>query len=179
MLRCAIAGTTDGRRPLADQVLMGAGTGGIMQASQETNPDTNLYWLSRLAPFAYLGRLDVQTAQSATELDHKDETKKMISLLGESKSMSEAVRTSQHILLERMAKIISIPAASVNVSKPVYMYGVDSLVAVELRNWLATELRCDLSIFDLTSDAPISEVCKRIASKSHLVPPEVRSCGTE
>lgn len=150
-----------------------------MQASQESNPETNLYWLSRLAPFAYLRRLDVQTAQATAGHNHKDETKKMISSLERSKSMNEAIQICQPILLERMAKIISISAASVNVSKPVYMYGVDSLVAVELRNWLATELKCDLSIFDLTSDAPISEVCRKMASKSQLVSADVRSCESE
>ena len=62
-----------------------------------------------------------------------------------------------------------IPATDIDTSKPVYSYGVDSLVAVELRNWIALELKSEISIFDLTSSAPITDVCKKIAGRSLIV----------
>lgn len=54
--------------------------------------------------------------------------------------------------------------------KSIHAYGVDSLVAVELRNWLSMELKTELTIFDLTGSEPISEVSKKIAGRSKLVP---------
>lgn len=89
--------------------------------------------------------------------------------------MDEAHEAAQDILLTKIANIISLPVADINTAKPLYTYGVDSLVAVELRNWLATEIKTELSIFDLTGSAPICDVSRKIADRSHLVTAEVKA----
>lgn len=144
-----------------------------MQVSQKENPGADFYWLRTLPQFAYLQQLDVREG-GATENDNENTESKLISQLSMCNSMHEANEVAQDVLLSKIAKVISVPIADINTANPVYTYGVDSLVAVELRNWLAMGIKSDLSIFDLTSNAPISEVSKKIASRSQLVPTEVK-----
>ncbi|PHH90552.1 hypothetical protein CDD83_3314 [Cordyceps sp. RAO-2017] len=168
LLQSALASTADSKNSLPGQLLVGACSGGIMQAAQKVNPDAHFSWLQTFASFAYLRELDVQD-EGATEVADKTEDQKLLDQLGRSKSMDEANDTVQQILLSKISKIVSVPVSDINTAKPVHTYGVDSLVAVELRNWLAMELKSDMSIFDLTSNAPISDVCRKIASRSHLI----------
>lgn len=45
-------------------------------------------------------------------------------------------------------------------------YGVDSLVAVELRNWVAKELDADIAVFETLGGATIAGIGSLAASKS-------------
>ena len=174
LLRCALAGTHDGESPLHQQLLVGAGSGGILQAAQKETPGADFYWLRTLTPFVYLQQLDVGAGDD-DETHEEDDGLKLLGKLSQCKSMQEANDISQEILLYKIAKGISIPVEDINTANPVYTYGVDSLVAVELRNWLSMEVKSDLSIFDLTSNAPITEVSKKIAQRSQLVPKTVKA----
>lgn len=138
-----------------------------------------MFWLTSQAPFSHLRRLGDSTSKTATGLPDGGRITQLIAQLARSSSSDEAVQTTQQILLERMAKVICLSVSDMDVSKPVYAYGVDSLVAVELRNWLAAELKSELSIFDLTSTASISDVGRKIASRSMLVKAELRSGTSE
>lgn len=144
-----------------------------MQASQKTTSEADFYWLRTLPQFAYLRQMDIRDAE-VDESEEEGDEKKLISQLKLSKSVDEANQMVQDLLLARISKVITLPVADINTAKPVYTYGVDSLVAVELRNWLSIALKSDLSIFDLISSAPISEVSKKIASRSQLVPRTVK-----
>lgn len=151
---------------------MGAGSGGAIQASQEdATGGGDYYWFRTLPHFAYLQRVDVQETSANEDKPSSDGS---IDRLSHATSLDAASEIVQEILLAKVTKIIMVPASDIDTSKPVYTYGVDSLVAVELRNWLALELKSDISIFDLTSSAPITEVCKKIATRSQLVPAELK-----
>jgi hypothetical protein len=46
---------------------------------------------------------------------------------------------------------------------------VDSLGAVEIRNWTFRELESDITVFDILAPMPISLLALKIASKSKLI----------
>lgn len=46
---------------------------------------------------------------------------------------------------------------------------VDSLVAVEVRNWLIRELQADISVFDILGTIPISALSVKIVEMSKLL----------
>ena len=56
----------------------------------------------------------------------------------------------------------------IDISKPLHAYGVDSLLAVELRNYFAKELSADVAIFDLMGGPSIGAVTLTVAKKSTL-----------
>lgn len=168
-------------------MVVGAGSGGAVQVARATNANADYYWLRTLSQFAYLQQVDVAASSSADGSGDDPAggagagggLDRLIRQLGQSTSLDGAVELAQEILLERVAKVIVTPVTDIDVSKPVYTYGVDSLVAVELRNWLALELRSDVSIFDLTSSAPITDVCRKIALRSQLVPAALKEDASD
>lgn len=48
-----------------------------------------------------------------------------------------------------LARILSRPVDEIDVGIPMHAHGVDSLVAVELRNWFSKSLKMDVKIFDI------------------------------
>lgn len=54
-----------------------------------------------------------------------------------------------------------------------FFVAVDSLKAIEVRNWIFGELKADVSVFDLLSPRPLSKLAVHIVAKSSLVSGEV------
>lgn len=55
-------------------------------------------------------------------------------------------------LAKMLSRWLSIPEENIDKQKPVHSFGVDSLVAVEIRYWLIKEMKADVSIFTIMSD---------------------------
>ncbi|KAJ5021191.1 hypothetical protein J3E71DRAFT_186571 [Bipolaris maydis] len=55
--------------------------------------------------------------------------------------------------------------------------GVDSIVAVDVRNWIARELESSIPLLELLANHPLSQLSVDIASRSKLVPVEIKSRG--
>ncbi|OJD33820.1 polyketide synthase [Diplodia corticola] len=69
-----------------------------------------------------------------------------------------------HHLRARMARLMMVPADEVDAQRPLGAYGVDSLVAAELRNWLAAETGVDVGVARLTAaDVPLGAVAWDVA----------------
>ncbi|PVH93503.1 polyketide synthase PksD [Periconia macrospinosa] len=69
-------------------------------------------------------------------------------------------------LAHKLARALSMPAEDVNVDKPLSVFGVDSLVAVELRNWIGKEFEADIPIFDLMNGGTVKAIGQTIARKT-------------
>lgn len=52
-----------------------------------------------------------------------------------------------------------------------HYYGVDSLVAVEMRNWLVKDMNADVAIFDILGGASIVAVSLVVAGRSGYLNP--------
>ncbi|KAM7210918.1 Polyketide synthase dehydratase domain containing protein [Rhypophila decipiens] len=52
-------------------------------------------------------------------------------------------------LVDKLSRVTSIPADEIDPARPLHVYGVDSLLAVELRNWFAWEFRADVAILEI------------------------------
>lgn len=75
-------------------------------------------------------------------------------------------------VVRKTADIFMLQPTDVDQRHPVTHYGVDSLVAVELRNWLAAHARADVSIFDVLQSASIADLAAVVARKSACVKAE-------
>jgi hypothetical protein len=69
-------------------------------------------------------------------------------------------------LKNKLSKMLSLPLADIDVDKPIHQYGVDSLAAVELRNWFSRELRAEVAIFDILGGANIASAVGLAVRKS-------------
>ncbi|KAI9691977.1 MAG: polyketide synthase [Bogoriella megaspora] len=83
-------------------------------------------------------------------------------------SVEERTEVVTALLAQKLARSLSIPAEDVNPNKPLFEYGVDSLIAVELRNWISKEFAADISVFDLMGGMKIAAVADFVATKANL-----------
>lgn len=72
-------------------------------------------------------------------------------------------------MVERLAKLMMMPESDVDAGRPLSAYGVDSLVAVEVRNWIARETGVDVSVFDLMASVPMRVLAGDLASRCKLL----------
>ena len=81
-------------------------------------------------------------------------------------SSAEVRRAVIDALAAKISKILSIPIEDLNVSQPMHSFGVDSLIAVELRNWFAKEIGADVAVFDILGGGTLSGIGALAAGKS-------------
>ncbi|KAF5555326.1 polyketide synthase [Fusarium napiforme] len=81
----------------------------------------------------------------------------------------EAVRLITLALAQRLAKLMMMPEDDIDTGKPLSSYGVDSLVAVEVRNWIAKEAVVEVSVFDIMANIPICQLAAELAAKSKVL----------
>jgi KR domain/Phosphopantetheine attachment site len=54
-------------------------------------------------------------------------------------------------IVERLAKLLFLPVDEIDVRRAVSSYGIDSMIAAELRNWLVKVFAADISFLELLS----------------------------
>lgn len=81
-------------------------------------------------------------------------------------SVKEASEIVEKAVVGKLADMFVIPEQDIDATKPLAKYGVDSLVAVELRNWLVPMTQCEMSIFDLLGAASLRWLATSIAKRS-------------
>lgn len=112
------------------------------------------------------------SSSTASAAENTADTKKSVShtaLLTAAKSPEEAEQVVLEALLLKLSRVLSVDVSNLDAAKPLHAYGVDSLVAVELRSWIAKELKAEVSVFDMTNASSISQVATTAAEKSKLV----------
>ncbi len=83
---------------------------------------------------------------------------------------AQAAAVLAEALTLKIAAMFDIPSADIDTSLPMARYGVDSLVAVELRKWLSGNVaRAKVSVFDILQSASLKEFSKLVAEKSNYM----------
>lgn len=65
--------------------------------------------------------------------------------------------------------MLCISEEDVDAQKPMHRFGVDSLVAVEVRYWLINSFKADVSIVKIMGNASLAELGAVIARKDMLM----------
>jgi acyl carrier protein len=119
------------------------------------------------------GQLAVlSSAAGGAAADGKAETAKGVNhaaLLAAATSPEEAAKVALEAFLLKVSRVLSVEVSNLDPARPLHAYGVDSLVAVELRSWLAKELKAEVSVFDMTNASSIAQVASIAAARSNLV----------
>jgi len=64
----------------------------------------------------------------------------------------------------KLASHLSIPVENINPSNPVSEYGVDSHVAVEMRNWISRSMNCTIPILEILAKS-MMDLSNKVASE--------------
>jgi acyl carrier protein len=107
-------------------------------------------------------------AQDGTNPATHNEARSSISTqLKQAPSASEKRSIAQTAVAERMGKLLGVPPEQVQMDVPVAHYGIDSLVAAELRNWLHTTFSIDMPLMQLLSKSTrIEDIVYTLVAKS-------------
>lgn len=85
------------------------------------------------------------------------------------KTLEDAAAVIYTALSARVATNLSIPVDSINPTGPITEYGIDSHVAVELRNWISKHMEGMVPILDILASSSLMELAGKIADRSNLV----------
>lgn len=154
----AITGEIVGGQPMPAQVTLGVGTGGIIRQNQPADP----YW-SRTALFSYLNLIDMppptlgSRSRGATT-DLRARLRRAATTTAAGDMISQGIR-------EMLAKAMTMLPEEIDLEKPPNAYGVDSLVAIGLRNWVQGNCAVEVSLFEVLSDQTVADMGLMIAKR--------------
>ncbi|KAL6910061.1 KR domain-containing protein [Trichoderma evansii] len=162
-----------GLLPLAENTV-GLATGGMLKQGGHEE----LYWHSerRFGPARICDTQDIGTASGSSGADMSAEELRVA--LTTAQTLDEAGAAVGVALMRKLATAMIMDEADLDSSRPANSYGVDSLVAVEIRAWVFKSVKSDVSVFDILSNAPLVALARHIASKSTLVSERLRSEAT-
>ncbi|KAI1771759.1 putative polyketide synthase [Hypoxylon cercidicola] len=83
-------------------------------------------------------------------------------------SLAEAAEIVSQGLEERVSSLLGTSKEHLSEKKPMYSYGVDSLSAIELRNWVGQTFNVDLPVFEILGGATFASAGMSIARKAQL-----------
>ncbi|KAI9373556.1 polyketide synthase [Aspergillus egyptiacus] len=115
-----------------------------------------------LAPFSYIPGSGADTAHAngkETEID-------AASLFKQTSDPKERARVVFRALAAKLARAMSISPDDVQTGKALSEYGVDSLMAVELRNWIVREFGAAVAVFDIMGDVSIAGIAELVVARS-------------
>ena len=167
LMKSAITGYSHGENRVPTQIITGVGSGGLNKANRAAGAQIDYYWLNESPRMSYLRLLDLQSTLQAEEGDEMGELKGSLTAVT---TLAQATNLIQNVVASKLAKSMMISVDEIDVNRPVSSYGVDSLVAAEMRNWCFRDLKADISVFELLSGNSITMLADQIASRSILVP---------
>ncbi|RGP67458.1 polyketide synthase [Fusarium longipes] len=161
MVMYAITGEVTPKTRTPDRIIMGIGSGGLIRQNQPADP----YW-SRTALYGHLNLVDMPPPDlSIVDSSSKFDMKSLLACSINIDAAAEAIKTG---LSHMLAKAMNMLPEEIDIGKPPNVYGVDSLVAVGVRNWVVTNCGVEVSIFEVLSDKTVADLAMEIASRGEF-----------
>ncbi|RDW90908.1 hypothetical protein BP5796_02073 [Coleophoma crateriformis] len=112
-------------------------------------------------------KTDINLADSG-EFDFRD-------ALRSATTHNVAIEAAQTAIVIKLSKLLAMPIEDIRPERAVGTYGMDSLISVELRNWMAVQLEANIQQFELMAAKSIQELAAMAAERSRLVSNAERS----
>ncbi|RYP24609.1 hypothetical protein DL765_000435 [Monosporascus sp. GIB2] len=115
-----------------------------------------------------LARSESSSSFSAETSTTLNPTALLMQAIKRGTAMQEVKDKVAEALAARLANIFNVPVEGLDPSIAIAAHGVDSLVAVELRNWLASAIKAKLSIFEILQSPSLREFAGLVLERSTL-----------
>lgn len=112
-----------------------------------------------------LGDASSSSPEAVTSIGPNARAVNLIDAIAATPDVSEAEILVVEALVERVAKTTSVPAEKMDHERPIHSYGVDSLTAIDLRNWISRAFEYDIAVFEILGEATFKGVAATIARK--------------
>lgn len=145
--------------PSQSQSIIGLGTG--------VGPGLDGIALSRQAIFNHLQENSDDIIFSGVGAN-EEKSANYKELFSTAPSFANAAAIISQALIKKLSRTLSMLRIdqTVEMNKPLAAYGVDLLLAVELRTWIAKEFLADVAVFEISGPSTFSSVGLLVASRS-------------
>ena len=89
-------------------------------------------------------------------------------LLRTAGTLDAASAVATEALVKKLAKVLFRAEEDVDTSRSMSTLGIDSLIAIEIRHWVASELKSDVPVFVILGNESVGQVGRYVAEKSSL-----------
>ncbi|KAJ5985395.1 hypothetical protein N7522_012591 [Penicillium canescens] len=128
---------------------------------------------------------DPDAAQAGTDTLSSAQKSLKEMLLG-SGGANEATKVMENALLEYLASSLKLSIETIYTDVPIIDLGIDSLVAVQIRNWIWAEAGYDIPVLKILGGSSVEQICGEVVSslsfdknsiaaakiESHAAPPQ-------
>jgi len=159
MMSIAVEGSNINDGEKRCQFVTGLGTQAYFDRTQHEIP----HWFNEPV-FSHLRMMRARTVGAKTDVEVS-----LVQQLEEATSIDAAAAIVVDALLKKLSKALMIPLEDIHAASPTSAYGVDSLVAVEVRNWLLREFKADIPVFDILQAPSLQLVGYKVVEKSGLL----------
>ena len=80
-------------------------------------------------------------------------------------NLAQMAEVTTEALAGRVASLLGSSRDAVDVQQPMHLYGLDSLTAIDVRNWVAKVFDVDVAVFEILGGATFTEAAMSIARK--------------
>ncbi|KAH7398734.1 polyketide synthase-like protein [Phaeosphaeria sp. MPI-PUGE-AT-0046c] len=136
---------------------------GIVEPLGSTRP---IYSYLHTLPSRYDASKDAASSQEAKKLPSFT--------LPDAASLAEATSIITEAIQTQLSSLLVVSKDDIDTKKPIHNYGVDSLVAVEMKNWFAKGVGADVSTNEILGEHGIAELAGKVAVRSRFVKEELK-----
>jgi len=137
---------------------------GLMTPSAFTSKGVPIPAFMGYPLFKQLHTINLTAAPTTSETDFPIQK-----LLSSCDSLNTAAKYIEEALQLQILSMMSVPKEEFDPYKPLVAYGVDSLIAVEIRTWISKSIGADVAIFDILGRNSIVDFSAKVAGLSSLV----------
>ena len=161
LIKEIVADQKPGINKLPPQILTGFATGGAAREAVIRRPyyfdDPRFSILENTGQ----GMESASTSSNSRVVSIEDK-------IAKADSLGDATNIVTEALLNKLAKLLQMPSSEIDSSRPLHSYGVDSLVAIEMRNWIFKDFKSSVSLFDVLAAMPMKTFAEKVAVNSKL-----------
>ena len=153
--------------------LLGAAINGTMASTCNNHAITGMRITASLRPFwtddAKFKAMRIAAEEAAAKDASLNTVVSFGAALRAAKSLEEAEKVVCDGLVDKISAVLMMEPEDMDVTRSLSHYPLDSLVAIEIRNFITREFEANLQVLELLSSGSISTLAKGVCSKSKIV----------
>ncbi|KAI1742676.1 putative polyketide synthase [Xylaria scruposa] len=111
------------------------------------------------------GYSETDTSPLIAATTGRKQTVNYAELLDAAESAEDAAKIITDALVTRVSSLVGTETSRIEVHKSMQSYGIDSISAIDVRNWVMKAFAVDTPIFELLSDSSFATIATNIAQK--------------
>jgi acyl transferase domain-containing protein/NADPH:quinone reductase-like Zn-dependent oxidoreductase/acyl carrier protein len=114
--------------------------------------------------------------QSSTDASIK--TKTFADVVAKANDEEEIVKFVAEVIAKTLADLVAIDSAEVSLNSSILDFGLDSLIAIELRNWIMREFNAPIQSSEVLDSHDIWSLAQKVTSRSRLTDDKSTESGS-